>query len=171
MFASVEYAFSLLARYGQQAVAVEPLDVVALVGRAVAPDLDAVPEHRPHQQRAGDRAAQGRGVEVGAAARPDVEGAAGEGGEPLLHEGGLAVDKAGALGAVGGGPAGDRGHVGLVVLAQVGGVGVRHRALLAHPRDSHRRVQAAGEGDPDAFTDREGGEHLGHGCNYMHSSA
>ena len=56
-------------RVGEQAVAVEPLDVVALVGRAVAPDLDAVVVHRPHQQRAGDGAAERRGVEVGRARR------------------------------------------------------------------------------------------------------
>jgi len=92
-----------------------------------------------------------------------VEGAAREGGQALLHEGRLAVDQPGALGAVDGGPPGDGRHVGLVELAEVGGVGVGHRPPLTHPRDSHRRVQAAGEGDPDAFTDREGGEHLGHG--------
>ena len=37
---------------GQQAVAVEALDVVALEGRAVAPDVHVVGLHRPHQQRA-----------------------------------------------------------------------------------------------------------------------
>ena len=52
-------------RVGQQAVAVEPLDVVALEGRAVAPDLHVVLEHRADQQGAGHGAAERGGVEVG----------------------------------------------------------------------------------------------------------
>ena len=48
----------------QQPVPVEPLDVVALVGAAVAPDVDAVVVHRPHQQRAGDRPPERCRVEV-----------------------------------------------------------------------------------------------------------
>ena len=74
-------------RVGQQAVAVEPLDVVALVGRAVAPDVDAVVVHRAHQQGAGDGAAERRGVEVGLAGGADVERAAGQGDEALLDQG------------------------------------------------------------------------------------
>ena len=158
-------------RVGEQAVAVEPLDVVALVGGAVAPDLHAVLEHGAHQQGAGDGAAERRGVEVGAAAGPDVEGAAGEGGQALLDQRRLAVDEPGDLRAVVARAAGHRGDVGLVVLAEVGGVGAGHRALLAHPRDRHRGVEAAGEGDADAFTDRQGGEDLGHGPKYMHTNA
>ena len=143
-------------RVGQQAVAVEPLDVVALVGRAVAPDLDVVLEHRPDQQRAGDRPAQRGGVEVAAPAGADVERAAGQRGEALLDQRGPAVDQAGDLGAVGGGPAGHRVDVRLVVLADVGGVGAGDGALVAHPRDRDRRVETAGEGDADAFADRAG---------------
>ena len=41
----------------------------------------------------------------------------------------------------------------LVVLADVGGVGARDRALVAHPGDRHRGVEAAGEGDADAFAE------------------
>ena len=52
--------------------------------------------------------------------------------------------------------------VGLVVLAEVGGVGARDRALLAHPRDGDRGVEAAGEGDADALADGEGGQDLAH---------
>jgi hypothetical protein len=66
----------LQARVGQQAVAVEALDVVALEGAAVAPDVDVVLLHRRHQHRAGDGPAQRRGVEVGDAGGGDVEGAA-----------------------------------------------------------------------------------------------
>ena len=39
-------------RVGEQPVAVEALDVVALVRRAVAPDVHVVVAHRVHQQRA-----------------------------------------------------------------------------------------------------------------------
>ena len=51
-------------RVDEQAVAVEALDVVALVGGAVAPDVDAVVVHRPHEQRAGDGPPERRRVEV-----------------------------------------------------------------------------------------------------------
>ena len=87
-------------RVGEQPVAVEALDVVALVRRAVAPDLDVVLQHRAHQQRAGDRPAERGRVEVAPAARADMERAAGQRGQPLLHEGRAAVDQPGDLGAV-----------------------------------------------------------------------
>ena len=44
----------------------------------------------------------------------------------------------------------------LVVLADVGGVGARDRALVAHPGDRDRGVEAAGEGDADALARRAG---------------
>src|SRR5699024_9052519 len=92
----------------------------------------------------------------------DVEGTARDRGEPFLDQRALAVHESGELGAVLARAAGDRRDVVLVVLAQVGGVGARHRPLLAHPRDGHRGVEAAGEGDPDTFTNREGSQYLGH---------
>ena len=153
-------------RVGQQPVAVEPLDVVALERRAVAPDLDVVLEHRPHQQRAGDRPAQRGGVEVGPAARADMERPAGQRGQALLDQGRAAVDQPGDLGAVGLGPAGDRRDVGLVVLPDVSGVGARHRTLVAHPRDRDRGIEPAGESNADPFTDGQGGDHLGHTRKY-----
>src|SRR5690606_40876441 len=58
---------------GKQAVAVEALDVVALEGRPVAPDLDVVGLHRTHEERARHSPAERRGVEVGPAAAADVE--------------------------------------------------------------------------------------------------
>ena len=91
-----------------------------------------------------------------------MERAAGQGGQPFLHEGGAAVDQPGGIRAVRRGALGHRDDVGLVVLADVGGVGARHCALLAHPRDRYRGVEAAGESDPDTFADRQGGEHLRH---------
>ena len=148
---------------GQQAVAVEPLDVVALEGRAVTPDVDVVLVHRPDQHGAGDGAPDRGGVEVGTAAGADVEGAARQGGEALLHELAPAVDRAGQLGAVLEGTVGYAVDVGLVVLADVGGVGARDRALVAHPGDGDGGVQAAGEGDADALAGGQGGEDLAHG--------
>ena len=87
-------------RVGEQAVAVEPLDVVALERRAVAPDVHVVGLHRPHQHRAGDGPAERGGVEVGAAGRADVERPAGQRGQALLDQLAAAVDRAGQLGAV-----------------------------------------------------------------------
>ena len=52
--------------------------------------------------------------------------------------------------------------LGLVVLAEVGGVGAGDGALLAHPRDGHGGVETPGEGDADALADGQGGEDLGH---------
>ena len=151
---------------GQQPVAVEPLDVVALERRAVAPDLDVVLQHGPDQQGAGDGPAQRRGVEVAPAAGPDVERAAGQRGQPFLDQGGAAVHQPGDLGAVLLGPAGHRADVVLVVLPQVGGVGAGQRALAAHPRDRDRGVEPAGEGNADALADRQGGDDLRHPQNY-----
>ncbi len=150
-------------RVGEQAVAVEPLDVVALVRRAVAPDGDAVLAHRLHQHRAGDGAAERGGVEVGAAGRGDVEGAALQGDEALVDELLLAVDEPALLGAVVLRTAGDGADVVLVVLAEVGGVRVGDRTALAHPRDGDGRVEPAREGDADAVADGEGDEDLRHG--------
>ena len=110
-------------RVGEQAVAVEPLDVVALERRAVAPDVDAVLMHGAHQHRAGHGTAERGGVEVGPTAGADVEGTAGERGESLLDQLGPAVDRAGELGAVLKRPVGHALDVGLVVLPDVGGVG------------------------------------------------
>ena len=55
-------------RVGHEAVAVEALDVVALVGAAVAPDVHVVFLHCGDQHGAGDGAAERGGVEVGQAA-------------------------------------------------------------------------------------------------------
>ncbi len=149
-------------RVGQQAVAVEPLDVVALERRAVAPDLHVVLEHRPHQEGARDGAAERRGVEVGAPTRADVERPAGERGQTLFDQRCAAVDQARDLGTVGLRAAGHRGDVGLVVLTDVGGVGARDGASVAHPCDRDRGVESAGEGDADTLAGGEGSENLRH---------
>ena len=151
-------------RVGQQPVAVEALDVVALERRPVAPDVDAVLVHGPHQHGAGHRPAERGGVEVGAAAGADVEGAAGERGQPLLDQLRPAVDARGrSRRRTRRARAGYAGDVGLVVLPDVGGVGARDRALVAHPGDRDGGVEAAGERDADPLALGQGGEDLAHG--------
>ena len=154
-------------RVGHQAVAVEPLDVVALVGGAVAPDVDAVLLHGLHQHRARDRAAQGCGVEVGAPGRRDVERAALQGDEALVDERLAAIDQARLLGAVERGAARDVVVVALVGLREVGGVGVGDGAVVAHPGEGGGGVEAAGEGDPDALALGQGQEDFAHGGDIL----
>ena len=93
-----------------------------------------------------------------------MECAACEGDEALLNERCPAVDEARELCSVCHGTARHRIDVGLVVLPDVGGVGAGDRALVAHPGDSHRGVEAAGEGNADALADWQGGEDFGHGA-------
>ena len=149
-------------RVDEQPVAVEALDVVALVGAAVAPDVDAVVVHRPHQQRPGDGPAQRRRVEVRLAGRRDVERPALQRHQALADQLGAAVDDAGRLGPVLPGPLGHALEVGLVGLTEVGGVGVGDRALVAHPGHRRRRVEATGEGDADPFTDGQRRQDFAH---------
>jgi hypothetical protein len=150
-------------RVGQQAVAVEALDVVALEGAAIAPDVDVVLLHGGHQHGAGDGAADRGGVEVGDAGGRDVEGAALHRGNAFGGQLAAAVDQARLLGAVFHGLARDFVVVGLVGLAQVGGVGIGDGAFLAHPQQRGAGVQAAGEGDADLLLGGEVLENRGHG--------
>ena len=149
-------------RVREQAVAIEPLDVVALVRAAVAPDVHVVVLHREDEHRAGDGAADGRRVEVGHAGGGDVEGAALKRREPLGHELRAAVDEPGLLSAVLERLAGDVVVVGFVRLSQVGGVGKRDRALRAHPVKGGARIEAARERDADSLAD---GNMLEDGCH------
>ena len=117
----------------QQAIAVEPLDVVALIGAAVAPDIYVVFLHRAHEQRARDSATQWGGVEVGLAGGADVEGATLQRDQALVHQLGAAVDDASQFGAVLLGAVGDARQIAFVLLAKVGGVCVGKGTLFAHP--------------------------------------
>ena len=150
-------------RIDQQAVAIEALDVVALEGRAVAPDVDVVFLHRGHQHGAGDRAADRRRVEVGDAGGGDVERAGLERGDAFANQRAAAVDEARLFGAVLERLARNLVVVGFVGLTEVGGVGVRQRALLLHPVKRGAGVQPAGEGDADLLADGQGFENYGHG--------
>ena len=147
-------------RVGEQAVAVEALDVVALERAAVAPDVDVVFLHRDDQHRAGDGAAERRGVEVGDAGGGDVEGAALQRRDPFGDQLRAAVDQPRLLGAVLQRLARNLVVVGFVGLAEVGGVGVGDRALGAHPVQRRAGVEAAGERDADLLA---GGKTLKNG--------
>ena len=139
----------------EQAVAVEALDVVALVGRSVAPDVDAVRRHLLDEQRAGHGASERRRVEVAAPSGLDVERAALQRGQRFAHERSLAVDEHRILRAVAQRPGGHGLDVWLVVLPEVRGERVGHGTVLAHPRDRAAGVEAARERDADALADRE----------------
>ena len=139
----------LQARVGEQAVAVEPLDVVALERAAVAPDVDVVFLHRGDEHRAGHGAADRRRVEVGDAGRRDVERAALQRRDAFGDELRAAVDQARLLGAVLQRAAGNVVVVRFVGLAEVRRVRERDRALLAHPEERGARIEAAGERDAD----------------------
>ena len=142
-------------RVGQQAVAVEALDVVALEGGAVAPDVDLVLAHGGDEHGAGDGAADGRGVEVGDAGSGDVEGAALQRGQAFAHQLRAAVDQPGLLCPVLQRAAGNLVVVGFIGLAEIGGIAERNRAFLTHPVDCRAGVKTAGKSDADLFA---GGE-------------
>ena len=138
---------------GEQPVAVKALDVVALVGAAVTPDIDAVLAHRAYQHRPRDGAAERRGVEVGRAGGGDMEGPALQGGKTFRDQGRAAVDEPRDLGAERQRLRRDRGRVRLIRLTEIGGVGAGLRAVRAHPVDRGAGVEATGERDADAFAD------------------
>ena len=140
---------------GEQAVAVEALDVVAFEGAAVAPDVDVVFLHGDDEHGAGDGASDGRGVEVVHAGGGDVEGAGLQGGDAFGHELLAAIDEARFFGAVLQGAARDLVVIGLVGLAEIGGVGIRNGALGAHPMDGGAGIEAAGESEADFFAGRQ----------------
>src|SRR3954454_1180815 len=139
----------------EQPVAIEALDVVALVRRSVAPDVDAVLGHRMHELRPGDRAPERRRVEVPAPRRLDVKRPALQSRQSLARERVLAVDEHRVLGAEGERLRGNGADVWLVVLPEVRGERVGDRAVLAHPRERAARVEAAREGDFHPFPDGE----------------
>ena len=91
-----------------------------------------------------------------------MEGSGLEGGDAFADEREAAVDEAGFFGAVLEGLAGDFVVVGFVGLAEVGCVGVGDCALLLHPVEGGRGVEAAGEGYADFLVEGEGFEDYGH---------
>ncbi len=152
----------LQVRIDEQAVAVEALNVVALEGRAVAPDVDVVFLHRRHQHGAGHSAADRRGVEVRNAGGRDVKRAGLQRRDAFAHQRPAAVDQPRLLRAILQRLARNLVVVGLVRLAEVGRVGVRNRALLLHPVQRGGGVQPAREGDADLLADGQRFKNDGH---------
>src|SRR5690606_5516126 len=97
----------------------------------------------------------------------DVKGAALQRDKALLDERRLAVDEPRQFGAIFGCTFGHRRDVWFVVLTDVCRVGVGNGALLAHPRDSHRSVEAAREGDPHALTDGQTRQNFRHASRVL----
>ena len=159
-------------RIGEQAVAIEALDVVALERAPVAPDIDVVILHCEDEHRAGDGAADGCRVEVRDARGGDVKRAALERRDPFGDQLCTAVNQARFLGAVGECLPGDLVVVLFVRLSEVGRVGVRDGALAAHPMKGGARVEAARKRYADVLACRyplENGchaisNHRAHGC-------
>jgi hypothetical protein len=136
---------------GQQAIAVEPLDVVALERAAIAPDVHVVLLHGDDEHRPGDGAAEGSGIEIRHAGRGDMKRAALQRGNPLGHQLAPAIDQPRFLGAVLEGLARNRLVIRLIRLPEVGRVGKRDRALVPHPVQRSAGVQAARERDAHLF--------------------
>ena len=142
------------ARVREQAVSIEPLDVVALERAPVTPDVHVVFFHRDDEHGAGDGAADRRGVEVGDAGRRDVKSARLQRGDPFVDELPPAVDEPRPFGAVFERAARNVVVVLFVGLAEVGRVRVRNRALAAHPMEGCARVEAAGKRNADFLAGR-----------------
>ena len=153
------------ARIGQQAVAVEPLDIVAFVGGAVAPDVDAVLLHGSDQHRAGHGAAERGGVEVGDAAGRDMEGAGLDGGDTFVNQLRAAIHQPGFFAAELERLARNLVVVGFVRLAEIGGIGKDARALLLHPEQRRAGVETARESDADFFPLGQAFQNRTHGAS------
>ena len=141
---------------GQQAVAVETLDVVAFVGAAVAPDVHIVFLHGRNKHGAGDGAAERCGVEIRHTAGGNVERAALDGGDAFVCQLGAAVNQAGVLCAVFHRFFGNSVVVVFIGLPQIGGVGIRQSAFEFHPQEGGGSVEPAGKGNADFLIDGEG---------------
>ena len=140
-------------RVDEKTVAVEAFDVVALIGRAVAPDVHAVVAHGGNQHRAGDGTADRRGVEVRNPGRGDMESPGLNGRNAFSDELRTAVDQARLLGTVLERAARNRFVVVLIGLAEVRRVGVRERALVLHPAQGCRSIETARKSDADLLAD------------------
>jgi hypothetical protein len=136
-------------RVDEDAVAVEPLDVVALVGGAVSEDVDVVLAHGPHDGGGGDGAAERGRVEVPSPGGLDVERAALNRHHALACHRLAAVYEAGDRRPVHHRRRGDFGGVFLVGLAEIGGVRVDLHALAGHPGHGATGVEPTGVGDAE----------------------
>ena len=164
LFASTELVNELLikprlvhAQVGvrEQTVAIEPLDVVALIGAAVAPNVYIVFTHCRHEHGARDRATERRGVEIRLPAGGDVKRTTLNGGNALGDELVTAIHQPRLFGAVLHGFAGNVVVIRLVGLSQVGRVGKRNCSFRPHPMQSSAGIQPAREGNSHFLAHRE----------------
>ena len=150
-------------RVGEQAISIEPLDVVAFIGAAIAPDIDVVLLHRAHQQRAGHGATEGSGVEICFAGGADVECAALQGNQAFVHQLLDTIHHASNVSPILLGTRRNIGEVGLVGLPKVGGVGAGDCTFGFHPGNCSRSIEPARKSDADSFATGQRCEHSGHG--------
>src|SRR6185437_9432591 len=115
------------------------------------------------EHRAGDRASERRGVEVGNAGSGYVERARLQRGDALADQRSTAIDESRGLGSVAKRAARDVVVIVLVGLAEVRGVGVRDRAVRAHPVQRGAGVETARERDADFLAGRQTLQDAGHG--------
>ena len=130
-------------RVREQAVAIEPLDVVPLERAAISPDMHLVFLHRHDEHGAGHGTADRRGVEVRNAGGRNVERAALQHGQPFGYELAAAIDQPRVLRAVMQCAPRDVVVIGFVGLAEVGRVRVRDRALPSHPMKRRAGIETA----------------------------
>src|SRR5262249_34578052 len=96
-------------------------------------------------------------------ARGDMEGTGLDRGDALMHQLGATIDQPRLLGAKTHRLARDLVVIGLVGLAEIGGIGEDARALLPHPKQRRARLEGPGGFDADlvpfgqAFQDRRHG--------------
>ena len=105
--------------------------------------------HGSHQHGARDCTTQGGGIEVRGPSGANVESATLNSGDAFVCQLGAAIDQARHFGAVLLGFARDFVVVALVGLAQIGSVGKRNGALLAHPQQGCAGIKAARKSDAD----------------------
>ena len=137
----------------QQTITVKTFDVVALVGRAVAPDVHTVFAHGSHKHRAGHGTTNRRRVEVGLTGGCDMEGARLDGGNAFGHELRTTVNQTSGFCAVLHGATRDGFVVVLVRLTEISRVCVRECTLVLHPAQCGAGIKAARECDADFLAD------------------
>jgi len=126
---------------GEDAVAIEALDVVALVRAAVAEDVHVVGVHRAHDRGRSHRAAQRRGVEVLLARGRQMERATLQRDDALARHRFAAIDQARAHRAMAQRDRRDVGRVLLIGLREVRGIRIDLHAVAAHPRYGGARIE------------------------------
>src|SRR5262249_32841450 len=112
-----------------ESISVKALDIVSLVGGPVAPYIDFVIPHGPHEPCAGDGSPQWCGIEVRLAGGRDMERTTLQRHQSLADEVLAAVNEPGDLRAIPSGSAGEGRDVRFVRLTEVSGVRARNSTL------------------------------------------